>query len=156
MYGYGITCVLSSYCYKIIGFYFYHHDSSLWLELNFLARSLCYQVVGRMKKASYQPLWENESLRLREYQIMIKIKYWMSFALKNVMKVHTLLKIFAKQWTYFAKMLYSSLKLYLFENMSEDIISMYFPPKFEFLNSDSAWKKLLKWLLLNSKRFGNP
>ena len=30
------------------------------------------------------------------------------------------------------------LKSYLFENMSEDMISMYFPPKFEFLNSDFA------------------
>ena len=29
-------------------------------------------------------------------------------------------------------------KSYLFENMSEDMISMYFPPKFEFLYSDFA------------------
>ena len=48
------------------------------------------------------------------------------------------------------------LKSYLFENMSEDMISMYFPPKFEFLNSDFAWTRLLKWLILNSKRFSNP
>ena len=32
----------------------------------------------------------------------------------------------------------TKLKSYLFENMSEDMISMYFPPKFEFLNSDFA------------------
>ena len=31
-----------------------------------------------------------------------------------------------------------------------------FPQKFEFLNSDSAWKRLLKWLHLNSRRFSNP
>ena len=35
----------------------------------------------------------------------------------------------------------NKLKSYLFENMSEDIISINFPPKFEFLNSN---------------RFGNP
>ena len=32
-----------------------------------------------------------------------------------------------------------SLKSYLFENMSEDKISMYFPPKFEFLKSVLLW-----------------
>ena len=31
----------------------------------------------------------------------------------------------------------------------------YFPPKFKFLNSYSVWKRLLEWLLLNSKKIEN-
>ena len=47
------------------------------------------------------------------------------------------------------------LKAIKFQNQHEILISMYFLPKFEFLNSHFAWKRLLKWFLLNSKGFGN-
>ena len=49
-----------------------------------------------------------------------------------------------------------ALKASQFQTWHKILTSMYFPPKFEFINSYSAWKRLLKWLLLNSKRFSNP
>ena len=38
---------------------------------------------------------------------------------------------------------------------SWEMKSSYFPPTFEFWNWDSAWKRLLKWSHLNSRRFSN-
>ena len=42
-----------------------------------------------------------------------------------------------------------------FKTFMADMISSYFLPTFEFFNSDSAQKRLLKWLQLNSRRFSN-
>ena len=48
------------------------------------------------------------------------------------------------------------LKSNLFWNRHWIRSSLDFPPNFEFLNSDSAWKRLVKCLHLKSWRFSNP